>query len=76
MNSCKEPPPANGWRIQFRRRAAVIFCQVALLVLLLCAWEFTTANKALNASCLARRRIWHFLMKMWKDGQPDEGFPA
>jgi len=54
---------------QFRRRAVVIFCQAALLVVVLAAWEFSTAGKALNAFLFGSpSEIWDFLVKMWKDG--------
>ncbi len=54
---------------QLRRRVAVIFCQAALLVALLAAWEYATSNKALNAFLFGSpSEIWDFLVKMWSDG--------
>jgi NitT/TauT family transport system permease protein len=61
---------ARKWRgRQMRRRATVIFCQAAMLVVLLAAWEYSTANKALNAFLFGSpSEIWGFLVKMWNDG--------
>jgi NitT/TauT family transport system permease protein len=54
---------------QLRHRVAVIFCQAALLAALLAAWEYATANKALNAFLFGSpSEIWGFLVKMWSDG--------
>lgn len=52
-----------------RRHAAIIACQVGLLVVLLVAWEQATGNAALSAFLFGSpSAIWEHLMSMARDG--------
>jgi NitT/TauT family transport system permease protein len=52
-----------------RRHAAIIACQVGLLVALLVAWEQATGNAALSAFLFGSpSAIWEHLVNMAKDG--------
>lgn len=52
-----------------RGHLLVFACQIAVLAVLLGAWEFATANVALNAFLFGSpSAIFDFLVKMWRDG--------
>jgi NitT/TauT family transport system permease protein len=52
-----------------RQRIVVGLCQLALLVVLIAAWDLATANQALNAFLFGSpSAIWGHLVKMWNDG--------
>ena len=49
--------------------ALVIAWQIGVLVVLLAAWQFATANSPLNAFLFGSpSAIWGFLVEMWKNG--------
>jgi NitT/TauT family transport system permease protein len=52
-----------------RGNLLVFLCQIAVLVVLLAAWEFATAKVALNAFLFGSpSAIFGFLVQMWRDG--------
>ena len=62
------PRVGVGSRRRLRQATRIIVCQLALVVVLLALWEWSTASDLLTFLFASPSAIWGFLVKMWQDG--------
>ena len=62
------PRVGVGPRRRLRQATRIIVCQLALVVVLLALWEWSTASDLLTFLFASPSAIWGFLVKMWQDG--------